>query len=275
MPMRTASRFCATGASRRITGSSRGRVSSGEQEQAAMFTNASTSRRSAVAAPDERRPRAAPVDATARWMRRIVAVLLIVCSVVSFVYAGLSVYIATRLAYEAPKPLIGTPAAEGLDYRDITFPSREDHLQISGWFIPGHLPSGRLTTNRTILMVHGSRQNRTDPAAGALALSAQFVRHGFAVLAFDMRGMGVSPPAPFSLGYFEQRDVLGAVDFLRSGPLPYPELGRTHAIGGWGISMGAATLLLAAPRERAIQAVVSDSAYAPIPPILDRQVPHT
>jgi pimeloyl-ACP methyl ester carboxylesterase len=238
-----------------------------------MSTNASTSRRSAVAAPDERLPRAATVDATARWMRRIVAVLLIACSVVSFAYAGLSVYIATRLAYEAPKPLIGTPAAEGLDYRDITFPSREDHLQISGWFIPGHLPSGRLTTNRTIIMVHGSRQNRTDPAAGALALSAQFARHGFAVLAFDMRGMGVSPPAPFSLGYFEQRDVLGAVDFLCSGLLPYPELGRTHAIGGWGISMGAATLLLAAAREPAIQAVVSDSAYAAISPILEREVP--
>src|SRR5258705_85953 len=166
MPMRTASRFCATGASRRITGSSRGRVSSGEQEQAAMFTNASTSRRSAVAAPDERLPRAAPLDATARWLRR-----------------------------------------------------------------------------------------------------------GFAVLPFDVRGMGASPPAPFSLGYFEQRDVLGAVDFLRSGPLPYPELGRTHAIGGWGISMGAATLLLAAAREPAIQAVVSDSAYAAISPILEREVP--
>jgi pimeloyl-ACP methyl ester carboxylesterase len=106
-----------------------------------------------------------------------------------------------------------------------------------------------------------------------LDLSAQFARHGFAVLAFDMRGMGVSPPAPFSLGYFEQRDVLGAVDYLRSGPLPYPDLGRTRSIGGWGISMGAATLLLAAARETAIQAVVSDSAYAAISPILEREVP--
>src|SRR5690348_8995990 len=146
MPMRTASRFCATGASRRIAGSSRGRVRSGGKEQAAMTTHASTPRRSAVAAPDERLQRAVSVGATARRMRRLVAVLLTACSVVSFAYAGLSVYIATRLAYETPKPLIGTPAAEGLDYHDITFPSRADHLQISGWFIPGHLPSGRLTT---------------------------------------------------------------------------------------------------------------------------------
>ena len=64
------------------------------------------------------------------------------------------------------------------------------------------------------------------------------------------------------MGYFEQRDVLGAVDFLQSGSLPYPELGRPQTIFGWGVSMGAATLLLAAAREPAIQAVVSDSAYA-------------
>src|SRR5260370_14810329 len=165
MPMRTASRFCATGASRRITGSSRGRVRSGGQEQAAMSTHASPPGRSAVAAPDERLPLAAPVGATARWMRRFVAVLLIACGVVSFAYAGLSVYIATRLAYRTPKPLIGTPAAEGLDYHDITFPSRADHLQISGWFIPGHLPSGRLTANRAIIMEYGRPPKRTEPAA--------------------------------------------------------------------------------------------------------------
>jgi uncharacterized protein len=85
--------------------------------------------------------------------------------------------------------------------------------------------------------------------------------------------MGASPPAPLSMGYFEQRDVLGAVDFLCSGPLPYPRLGRPRAIGGWGVSMGAATLLLAAAQESALRAIVADSAYADIRPILDRELP--
>lgn len=88
-----------------------------------------------------------------------------------------------------------------------------------------------------------------------------------------MRGMGESPPAPLSLGYFEQRDVLGAADFLRSGPLPYPNLGRPRVIGGWGVSMGGATLILAAAREPAIRAIVSDAAYANIIPILEREIP--
>jgi len=63
------------------------------------------------------------------------------------------------------------------------------------------------------------------------------------------------------------------VDFLQSGPLPYPELGRPRSIGGWGVSMGGATLLLAAAREPAIRAIISDSAYADIIPILAREIP--
>ena len=122
-------------------------------------------------------------------------------------------------------------------------------------------------------MVHGTRTNRADKGAGLLNLSGDLARHGFAILAFDMRGTGKSPPEPLSLGYFEQRDVLGAVDFLRSGPVPYPALGRTHIIGGWGVSMGAATLLMATAKEPAIRAVVSDCAYADIIPILEREVP--
>src|SRR5260370_10403366 len=122
-------------------------------------------------------------------------------------------------------------------------------------------------------MVEGNRANRNDKRGGVINLSGELARHGFAILAFDMRGTGESPPAPLSLGYFEQRDVLGAVDFLRSGPVPYPALGRTHIIGGWGVSMGAATLLMAAAQATAIRALVSDSAYADIIPILEREVP--
>jgi len=153
------------------------------------------------------------------------------------------------------------------------FASRGDALTLRGWFIPGVLSGGRLTVQRTIIVVHGARQNRTDPAAGLLDLSGDLVRQGFAVLAFDMRGHGQSQAAPFSLGYFEQRDVLGAVDFLRSGSLPFPELGRPHQIAGWGVSMGANALLLAAAREPALAAVVADSAYPDITPILEREIP--
>lgn len=210
---------------------------------------------------------------TDRLLRWIVVALLIVSVLATTVYSALSIYIATQLIYVPQKPLYATPASLGLQFKYVTFPSRTDQVQLKGWYIPGVLPNGNLTSQRTIIMVHGTRTNRTDKNAGLLNLSGDLARHGFAILAFDMRGMGESPPAPLSLGYFEQRDVLGAVDFLRTGPIPYPELGRPSFIGGWGVSMGAATLLMAAAQEPAIRAIVSDSAYADIIPILEREVP--
>src|SRR5213080_412704 len=210
---------------------------------------------------------------SARRARRIVAAFLILSAVLMSAYAALSLYIAMQLVYAPQQPLYATPALFGMQFHRITFPSRVDHVQLRGWFIPGVLPGGHLTAQRTIIMVHGDRTNRADQGAGLLKLSVAFAQHGFAVLAFDMRGAGESPPAPLSLGYFEQRDVLGAVDFLRSGSVPYPELGRPRIIGGWGVSMGGATLILATAQEPAIRAVVSDCAYADIIPILEREVP--
>jgi len=136
--------------------------------------------------------------------------------------------------------------------------------------MPGVLPNGQLTTERTIIMVHGLHSNRVALADGLLNLSAALVHKGFAILVFDFRGHGQSAPAPLSMGFFEQRDILGAVDFLQTGPLPYPELGHPKAIGGWGISMGGATMLLAAAQEPAIRGVVADSAYAAFVPLLER-----
>jgi fermentation-respiration switch protein FrsA (DUF1100 family) len=210
---------------------------------------------------------------TGRLLRWIVIALLIISVIVTTAYTALSIYIATQLVYVSKKPIFATPALLGLQFKYVTFPSRVDRVQLKGWYIPGVLPHGNLTSQRTIIMVHGTGANRADKDAGLLYLSGDLARHGFAILAFDMRGTGESPPAPLSLGYFEQRDVLGAVDFLRSGPIPYPELGRTHIIGGWGVSMGAATLLMATAQEPAIRAVVSDCAYADIIPILEREIP--
>jgi fermentation-respiration switch protein FrsA (DUF1100 family) len=206
-------------------------------------------------------------------VRRAVAALLVVVGLLTLGYVSISSYIAEELVYEAPKPIVSTPANLGLRFASVTVPSRDDHISLKGWFIPGILPDGRLTTDRMVIVVHGTRTNRESPGDHLLELTGELVRHGLGVLSFDMRGMGESPPAPLSMGNLEQRDVLGAVDFLRTGTLPFAELGRPRFIGGLGISMGAATLLLAAAREPAIQAVVSDSAYADAAPLLEREIP--
>jgi pimeloyl-ACP methyl ester carboxylesterase len=215
-----------------------------------------------------------------RRARIAVVVLLIVTGLLALAYSGLSIYVATALVYVPQLPIADTPAEYGLDYKNIQFHAREDGVVLKGWFIPGvstDQTGTHLTADRTIIVVHGTRRNRedNDPVKGVriLDFTANLVRRGFAVLSFDMRGMGESPPAPISFGEFEQRDVLGAVDYLQKGAVPYPSLGRPRIIGGWGVSMGGATLLLAAEREPAIRSVVTDCAYTEIVPILQREVP--
>ena len=205
-------------------------------------------------------PHVAKTAARKRLRKRLLLVAVVVLEILLLAYAGLSVIAAARMMNPNPLPITRTPADVGLPYQTVSFPSRDDHLQIRAWLMTGLLPDGKQTLQRTLIFVHGSDSNRGDKLV--MAVSAALVHRGFAVLALDMRGNGESAPAPLSLGTTEQRDILGAVDFLQTGSLPYPLLGRPRVIGGWGMSLGAAVLLLAAAHEPALRAIVSDSAFA-------------
>lgn len=207
-------------------------------------------------------PTAAP--RAQRYMVRLANVL----AALGFIYVIVSADLAMILAYRPQVPITRTPASLDLRYRDVTFFSRDDHILLHGWFLPGVLPDRRLTVERTVVLVPSMHANRATNLM--LGLSSTLVHQGLAVFTFDMRGHGDSTPAALSGGTLEQRDVLGAVDFLRSGQLPYPELGRPRIIGGWGISLGAVALLLAAAQEPALHAIVSDSAYATMESLIRR-----
>src|SRR5438309_10489862 len=95
--------------------------------------------------------------------RRTLAALLTLSGLLTVGYVGISSYIAEELVYEAPKPIVRTPANLGLRFASVTFPSRDDNISLKGWFIPGVLPDGRMTVDRTIVAVHGLRTNRASP----------------------------------------------------------------------------------------------------------------
>jgi fermentation-respiration switch protein FrsA (DUF1100 family) len=213
-------------------------------------------------------PRASTLSTRQRLRRRVLLWATVALEVVMLGYASASVLVARALMAPnpSPGPITQTPAAWGLLYQTVSFPSRTDHLLIRGWLMPGLLPDGKQTLQRTIIVVHGIPGNRSSSLV--LSVSAALVQHSFAVLALDLRGNGESAPAPNSLGEFEQRDILGAVDFLQTGALPFPLLGRPRVIGGWGMSLGAATLLLAAAAEPALRAIISDSAFADAPSLI-------
>ncbi|HEX9037357.1 MAG TPA: alpha/beta hydrolase [Ktedonobacterales bacterium] len=207
------------------------------------------------------------------WRGWLIA-LLVVSGLLTSSYAATSVYMATQVVDLTGRPLNSqTPAEFGLAYRDVGFLSREDQVSIRGWFIPGVLANGHLTTDRTLIVLHGWRANRQDMNMKLMDLERDLARHGFAVLAFDMRNGGQSAKAIDGLGSLEYRDVLGAVDFLRQGALPFPNLGRPRVIAGWGVSEGGTAMINAMAREPAIQALVLDSTIADWLPMVEREYP--
>src|SRR5690348_18189440 len=76
-------------------------------------------------------------------------------------YLGVCAYAARRLAFSKPLVIEQTPADFGLDFRDVSFLSRDDGLLLRGWLIPGIGSRGHPTLERTIIAVHGAWQNRT------------------------------------------------------------------------------------------------------------------
>lgn len=228
-----------------------------------------STRRRNVASPGTHRPRR-PGRLS---MCAVVSSAIGLATAPAVAYTGIAAFAARKLAFPPALPITETPASRGFDFREVAFPSRDDGMLLRGWLIPGVGADGAPTLERTVIALHGAWQNRTDPAIGLLDLCCDLAREGFAVLAFDMRCHGESQRAPFTLGDAERRDVLGAVDYLHEGTLPYPQLARPQWIGGYGISMGANALLYAAASEPTIRAVAADSAYAEMLPTIQRELP--
>jgi pimeloyl-ACP methyl ester carboxylesterase len=186
----------------------------------------------------------------ARWLVGLLALLAIV-------YFGVGAVIALRLTRPARNfNPTNTPAREHLTYKDVRFPARGNDAEIAAYYVPH--AAGRWA----LVVVHGKDSSRTNQFRGRMPeLLGRLYRHGYALLAIDLRGHGESSNGRLSFGINEHRDVLGAVDWLRAQGY------RSGSIGLLGVSMGGAASIMAAAREPAIGAVVSDCAYADVAPI--------
>jgi dipeptidyl aminopeptidase/acylaminoacyl peptidase len=182
---------------------------------------------------------------TNRWARwSLVAVL----ALMAVAYIFISYIIASGVTVAERHQQDDNPSKYGVAYEEVRFRSRDDTVTLEGWYIPAR--SGA----PTIIYVHGLNSQRT--ANGAVDLAAKLYYKGYGALLFDLRGQGLSEAARVSAGYFEQEDVLGAMDYLMSRGV------AAERVGVLGFSMGAATALLAASQEPRIKAVVADSPFA-------------
>lgn len=188
---------------------------------------------------------------------RSALIFLFIQGVLSFV--ALMTYIAYSLTQVIREPVVQSPADLGLEYEDLMFHSRVEQLRLQGWWLPGG------EEDRCIIMIHGGERHRANPHIGMLRVARDLVDHGYSVFLFDMRGLGESDGKPSSVGYYERRDLLGAIDYVLDRGL------NPQRIGLLGYSMGGAIAILVAADNGLDLPVVSDSPFADLPKLVERE----
>lgn len=188
---------------------------------------------------------------------------LVSVAAASSAYAVISALMARGLTRNQRIPVLDVPSAVGLEYESITFPSRVDHLPLSGWVMRPHWDAP-MAADRWVVVVHGHGSHRADPGVGILPLVRGLVKSGYSALVFDLRGCGISPGENASAGHFEQRDLLGALDYLRRNGVSSMQ---TAVIG---FSVGAVIALLVCSRPGHAEAVIADSPFADLSQMIER-----
>lgn len=209
---------------------------------------------STIAQPD------APTSTRSRVRRILTSLAVAVVVLVLLIYLGISALAANILT--TPQRTFGaeTPAAFHLTFSDVRFPARGGDVSIAGWFIP------REASRKALVLVHGKDGNRSGEFGGKFVdFAAALHDRGFAVLMIDMRGHGQSGDAHFSFGLNERRDIEGAVDWLEQQGF------QPGSIGVLGVSLGAASSIGAAADDPDIGALVADSSYAAVYPIIQHE----
>lgn len=199
---------------------------------------------------------------------RLARLAIALAALLAALYLAAGLVIANVLTVPRREPLVGDPRATlGLSYEEARFSARGEAVELGGWFIPAPTDS---PPGPALILVHGKDGCRTCAFdQSAIALAGALQGRGFSVLMIDLRGHGGSGDGRFTFGLRERNDINGAVDWL---------LARGFApgqIGLLGESMGAASAIGAAAAEPAIGALVADSSYAELLPVLEQEFPKT
>jgi pimeloyl-ACP methyl ester carboxylesterase len=141
-----------------------------------------------------------------------------------------------------------TPADRGLTYDDVEL-TTADHVMLSGWYVPSR-------NGAAVVLLHGSGETRSAVLDHAVVLA----RHGYGVLLFDARGHGRSGGDANEFGWYGDRDVAAAVDYVERRPDV-----RDGRVAALGESMGGEEAIGAAASDGRIRAVVAEGALWRVP----------
>lgn len=166
-----------------------------------------------------------------RWSAIIAATAILLIYLVLPAAFGLYAVIPLRAAVGAPPDGFGEVAIE-----------TDDGVGLSAWYRPS-------SNGAAIVLIPGAGDSRD----GVRPYAAMLARHGYGVLALDLRGHGTSGGSTNRFGWQATRDVGAAVGFLENQS-------NVTVIGGLGLSLGGESLLGAASTYPAVQAIAADGA---------------
>ena len=165
-------------------------------------------------------------------------------------------------------PVLRTPDEYGIEYEEVSFQTA-DGIEVSGWFMRG-------SSNRVVISNHFSPGNKYGFAghkegldfAGGFEVNflpryKALVDAGYSVLAYDLRshgGSGDGDGAISGVGYYEWREVLASLDYVRGR-----EDTKDDEISLMSMCMGAnATFNAMDKHPEAFKGVASMIAIAPL-----------
>jgi dipeptidyl aminopeptidase/acylaminoacyl peptidase len=142
-------------------------------------------------------------------------------------------------------PALGsrTPSDVGLDYESVTVRT-DDDVDLAAWWVPGE-------NEAAVVLLHGAGSTRTAVLDHAEVLAS----HGYGVLLLDARGHGGSDGRGMDFGWYGERDVAAALDFLGDRPEVSPD-----RLGVVGLSMGGEEAIGAAGADPRVRVVVAEGA---------------
>lgn len=191
--------------------------------------------------------------------KKIIVSLITLLTVAVVGIVGVSSYVGLNLTAPEREKLTTNPLkAENLKYEDVSFRSIKDRTRLSGWWIP------REDAKLTIVFAHGYGKNREQEDIPVLPLFKKFHDAGYNVLTFDFRGSGKSEGDRVTVGAKEQDDLLTAVRYAKSR--------SSKPVVLYGISMGAATSLVTAPKAD-VAGVIADSPFSDLKDYLETNLP--
>ena len=179
------------------------------------------------------------------WLKRVAVTaalgfLLFAFGWVPYFLAGMG----TTRRFQFPDRENGglTPATFQLASEDVAFRSA-DGVDLRGWWVP--VPSAK----GTVVLVHGLNRSRIEMVRRAPFVHAA----GWNALLLDLRHHGASGGETTTFGAKEKEDVKAAIRLARErspGPVVL-----------WGVSLGGASVVLAAAEDPAVAGVICDSSY--------------